>query len=123
MSNGIRSNKVDYQYAAEGVGFADQVLKHREVELLDLLKGLNNPEVMGGETGLEYSKKLQAAGNVTSAVIAKYGKFSDKIVEVCAQNGAFLEQTVMDDFDTVMKKFNAKADDVSKFNGRPKAAL
>jgi hypothetical protein len=118
MAEGIRSKQADYQYALEGVGFAQQVIANKKAQLDETVRMLNNPEVMGGETGKEYCKRLQEAVEVVDAVLKKYNAFANKVAEICKENGAFLNDTVMADFDAVQKLFAAKADEIAKFNGQ-----
>lgn len=120
--NGIQSSQQDYQYALEGVGYAQQVIKGRMAEMDQVMVDLNNPEVMGGETGKEYCKRLQEAVSVVQAVVTRYNAFADKVAQVCKENGAFLDNTVMDDFNEVQKRFAVKVEEISKVNGSQKAA-
>lgn len=120
MSNntGIRSVQRDYQYALEGVGFAQQVINNYKQKLDETLAQLNNPEVMGGETGKEYVKRLQQAIEVIEAVLDRYNKFVNKVAEICRENGAHVDNTMMNDFDAVQKQFAAKAEEIARFNGQ-----
>lgn len=123
MSNntGIRSVQRDYQYALEGVGFAQQVINNYKQKLDETLAQLNNPEVMGGETGKEYVKRLQQAIEVIEAVLNRYNAFVNKVAEICRQNGAHVDDAMMSDFDAVQKQFAAKAEEISRFNGQKRA--
>lgn len=115
---GMQTRQADYQYALEGVGFAQIIIKNKKQELDDLLVALNNPEVLGGETGAEYIRKLQKSVEVVEAVILKYNAFADKVSEICQQNGAQVTGSVMDDFEAVQKRFVSISDEVSKFSGK-----
>lgn len=121
MSNnqqGIRSKQSDYQYALEGVGFAQQVINNQKQRLDEEITNLNNPEVMGGETGKEYAKRAQQAVEVVDAVLNRYNAFANKVAEMCRQNGAHVDTAMMADFDAVQKAFASKAEEISKFNGQ-----
>lgn len=115
---GIASSKADYQYALEGVGFAQQVINNRKNTLDEIITELNSPSVMGGETGKEYCKRLQAAVDTVDALLKKYNAFANAIVEKCKENGAQVEDSMMQDFDAVQRAFAAKAEEISKFNGQ-----
>lgn len=120
MSNvqGMQTKQADYQYALEGVGFAQQVIKNQQQKMDETITNLNNPEVMGGETGKEYAKRMQQANEVVNAVLQRYYAFANKVAEVCRTNGAQVDGSMMDDFDAVEKAFASKAEDISKFKGQ-----
>lgn len=120
-TQGINSKQADYQYALEGVGFAQQVINNHKQRLDETITNLSNPEVMGGETGKEYAKRTQQAVEVVEAVLQKYNAFGNKVAEICRQNGAHIDGSMMDDFSAVEKAFAAKADEISKFNGQKRA--
>lgn len=120
-SKGIQSKQADYQYALEGVGFAQQVINNKKEALDDIITGLNSPEVMGGETGAEYVKRLQESVEVVGAVLKKYNAFANKVTEICKQNGAQVSESMMEDFDAVQKAFAVKASEIAAFNGVKKA--
>lgn len=121
MGKGIASSQADYQYALEGVSYAQQILKNHKNTLDDIIRELNNPEVMGGETGKDYCKRLQEAVNVIEAVLQRFNAFANKVAEVCHDNGAYVDSTMMQDFDAVQRMFAAKAEEISQFNGTKKA--
>lgn len=121
MATGMRSKKQDYQFALEGVGYAQTILRNYATQLEDIIHSLNDPEVMGGETGKEYCKRLSEAVDVVKATIDKFNKFADAVSKKCEENGAFLNGSVMDDFNELQKQFAAKAAEIRTTKVQSKA--
>ena len=108
----IRSSKSDYLYALEGVSYAMIILKNKMNQIDDLMKELNNPNLMEGETAKEYLNKLSSAKETVEGILNKLQKFNDKATEICNNNGCYLANDVMDDYESVLKKFNAKKEEI-----------
>jgi hypothetical protein len=119
MANkGIQSRTADYQRALEGVGYATSILKNKQTQLEEIITNLNNPEVMDGETGKEYTKKIIAVSGTVNALLEKFGLFANKVEEVCKANGAYLDNSVMADMSKVEAAFRQTAEDIKSFNGK-----
>lgn len=118
---GIYTKQQDYQYALEGISYIQIILRNAGKDIADIVQELNHPEVMGGETGREYCKRLNEAVTVVDACIERFNAFATKVAEVCRANGAFVDQTVLEDFDKVQKLFATKADEIKSFKGQKKA--
>ena len=103
--SGIYTKQQDYQYALEGVSYTQTILRNYAKEIGDIIQELNNPEVMGGETGREYCKRLNEAVTVVDACVERFNAFAAKVAEVCKANGAFVDSTVLEDFDKVKSLF------------------
>lgn len=117
----MRTSAADYQYALEGIGYAQVILKKHMQNIDDILSGLNQPEVLGGETGKEYCQKMKTSVETVETVVKKFDAFANKVEEICRQNGAQVDGAFMEDFDAVSKAFTARAEEIAKFNGTKKA--
>lgn len=113
----INTKRKDYQFALEGLSYATAYTR-RNMDMIDeIIKGLSKPDVMDGETGKEYCKRLSEAVNVVNACIERFNAFGKKVEEICKKNGAFVDQKVMEDFDQTKAMFNKIAGDISSHNG------
>lgn len=121
MKNEIRSKQADYQYALEGMYYAQQIINRTKEDFDNTFVEINNPEVMGGETGKDYCKRMEQVVAILDSIIKKYNAFANKITEVCNENGHYIDTTMMGDFDAMQKKFAAKAEEINRFNGSKKA--
>ena len=115
---GMRSKQSDYQYALTGLGFTSQILKHNMVGISDTLRTLGGSEMLEGETGKEYLRRLNEVGEIVNNASIKFNSFATAVEDKCKANGAFVDDVVMQNFDEVQKKFAEFAEEVKSFKGK-----
>lgn len=117
---GIMSSSSDYTYACEGVGLGRLIIKQHAEDIETSVKGIARPEVMGGETGEEFNAKLRTVAETIMQISQKYSAISDKVNEIAAANGAFIQGQMADSMESAQKRFNSIADEINAFKGKGK---
>ena len=117
---GVMTKTTDYEYDVEGVNYGRIIIKQLMTEIAEELRICANPEVMGGEDGIAFGKKLLEVAETMEGVVNTYDKLGNKVSEVASANGAFVQNTMSASFEEAQKKFSTIKDEVASFKGQKK---
>lgn len=112
-NTGIRSSKADYVWVLNGISDANTIIKGCRDGIHDKLAALKVEGVMSGETGDEFNKRLEFAVNTVDVVAERFDKLADYVAKTCADNGAFIDRNLADNFDEASKRMIALAGEIN----------